>query len=227
MPPISRDQEIVTALAEKIDVSLETTEYDGDGNLLKLDLSGLDLSQIPVELGQLTNLQQLYLSNNQLSQVPVELGQLTNLQVLLLDNNPSLLTLPPEIVARGTTEMLTFLRELQEKSVTRYEAKLLVVGEGGTGKSSLLRALRNETFVSNLSTTHGIEVGTLEAVVDMQDGMESTFAHNIVEASGLCLLRLVKSYPPVFVLAQVSQSCTPRYLNESAMIFFRSRDVRL
>src|SRR6266700_994101 len=139
MPPISRDQEIVTALAEKIDVSLETTEYDGDGNLLKLDLSGLDLSQIPVEL-----------------------GQLTNLQVLLLDNNPSLLTLPPEIVARGTTEMLTFLRELQEKSVTRYEAKLLVVGEGGTGKSSLLRALRNETFVSNLSTTHGIQVATLE-----------------------------------------------------------------
>jgi len=69
-----------------------------------------------------------------LSQVPVELGQLTNLQELRIDDNLSLLTPPPEIVARGTTEMLTFLRGLQEKSVTRYEAKLLVVGEGWNGK---------------------------------------------------------------------------------------------
>ena len=44
----------------------------------------------------------------------------------------------------------------------RYEAKLLIVGEGGTGKSSLLRALRNQVFVTQLSTTHGIEVDTLE-----------------------------------------------------------------
>jgi len=63
--------------------------------IVTLDLSGLNLSQVPVELGQLTlaaacpqqqpvepgavelgqltNLQQLYLDNNQLSQVPVEL----------------------------------------------------------------------------------------------------------------------------------------------------------
>jgi small GTP-binding protein len=131
-------------------------------NLQVLDLRSNQLSQVPVELGQLTNLQVLDLRSNQLSQVPVELGQLTNLQQLYIDDNPSLLTLPPEIVVRGTRAMLTFLRELQEKSVTRYEAKLLVVGEGGTGKSSLLRALRNETFAPDLTTTHGIEVATLE-----------------------------------------------------------------
>src|SRR5205814_9165200 len=32
---------------------------------------------------------------------------------------------------------------------------------GGTGKSSLLRALRNDTFDPNLSTTHGIDVDHL------------------------------------------------------------------
>lgn len=37
-----------------------------------------------------------------------------------------------------------------------------MVGEGGTGKSSLLRALRDEAFVQGLSTTHGIEVGSYE-----------------------------------------------------------------
>ncbi len=57
--------------------------------------------------------------------------------------------------------MLSFLRELEESGTTRYEAKLLVVGEGGTGKSSLLRALRNQSFEQGLSTTHGIEVDQL------------------------------------------------------------------
>jgi GTPase SAR1 family protein len=37
----------------------------------------------------------------------------------------------------------------------RYEAKLLVVGEGGRGKSSLLKVLRGEKFEADLVTTHG------------------------------------------------------------------------
>lgn len=78
---------------------------------------------------------------------------------LNLNNNPNLLSPPPEIVARDTEDILAFLRELHESGTIRFEAKLLVVGEGGTGKSSLLRALRGEDFDPELDTTHGIEVG--------------------------------------------------------------------
>jgi len=63
-------------------LSSKMLKYDDNGKIVTLDLSGLNLSQVPVELGQLTNLQRLALSSNQLSQVPVELGQLTNLQQL-------------------------------------------------------------------------------------------------------------------------------------------------
>src|SRR5579872_6446726 len=127
-----------------------------------LTLSNNQLTDTPSVLGQLTNLLQLHLDNNQLITILPGLGQLTNLKRLLLENNPHLLTIPPEIIARGTADILSFLRELQMNSVTRYEAKLLVVGEGGTGKSSLLRALRKQTFEPLLSTTHGIEVDTLQ-----------------------------------------------------------------
>src|SRR5262249_38320652 len=53
-------------------------------------------------------------------------------------------------------------------------AKLLLVGEGGTGKSSLSRALRNESFDPHLSTTHGIEIDhlkllTSEIILNMWD----------------------------------------------------------
>lgn len=58
---------------------------------------------------------------------------------------------PPE-------EVLAFLEDMSEGALPRYEAKLIVVGEGGSGKSSLLRSLRNENFIQGLETTHGISV---------------------------------------------------------------------
>jgi internalin A len=131
-------------------------------SLQKLWLSNNQLSQLPAEIGQLSGLQELYLHENQLSQLPAEIGQLTSLQTLKLDGNFNLLTPPPEIIARSTEDILSFLRELQISSIDRYEAKLLIVGEGGTGKSSLLRALRNDSFDPHLSTTHGIEVDKLK-----------------------------------------------------------------
>jgi GTPase SAR1 family protein len=48
-----------------------------------------------------------------------------------------------------------------------HEAKLLLVGEGNVGRTSLLGALRREPFVENRETTHGIQMGTL--LVDHPD----------------------------------------------------------
>jgi internalin A len=143
-------------------------------NLHELLLNENQLTHLPPEIGRLTNLERLALSSNQLSQLPLEIGRLTKLGLLEVTDNPNLHTPPPEIVTRGTSDMLSFLRELQERSTIRYEAKLLLVGEGGTGKSSLLRALRDEKFVSNLSTTHGIEVGKLKLPHPNRPQMEIT-----------------------------------------------------
>jgi len=125
-----------------------------------LYLGGNQLTESPPEIGLLTNLQWLDLGGDQLTQLPPEIGHLTNLQLLTLGNS-NLLTPPPEIVERGTRAILDFLQELQKNHAVRYEAKLLVVGEGGTGKSSLLRSLRNEVFNPYLPTTHGVEVDQL------------------------------------------------------------------
>ena len=61
-----------------------------------LDLSNNRLRILPREIGQLTQLKSLFLRNNYLSNLPEEIGQLIQLENLYLRNN-SLETLPKEI----------------------------------------------------------------------------------------------------------------------------------
>jgi internalin A len=129
-------------------------------NLTVLSLSGNQLTTLPSVIGQLTNLKTLDLRWNQLEELPKELGNLRNLKELHLDGNP--LTLPPpEIIAQGTQAILAYLQALLQENQQRWVSKLVVVGEGGVGKTSLLRMLRGETFNAKELTTHGIEISTL------------------------------------------------------------------
>jgi small GTP-binding protein len=129
-------------------------------NLTLLDLSFNHLRAVPPELSQLTNLTLLDLSYNHLRAVPPELSQLTNLTQLDLRNN-RLTSPPPEIVEQGTQPILSYLREQSPNSQQQWVSKLLVVGEGGVGKTSLLGALLGEAFNTQESTTHGIEIRSL------------------------------------------------------------------
>ncbi len=131
------------------------------GQLTKLQslyLGGNQLSSLPTEIGQLTKLQSLYLRSNQLSSLPTEIGQLTNLRQLELRNN-LLEPLPPEIQSKGLKAILNFYRQ-QQKTDRLYEAKLLIVGEGGAGKTTLAKKIQDQkyTLQRDESTTEGIDI---------------------------------------------------------------------
>jgi hypothetical protein len=65
--------------------------------LTTLDLNSNNITQLPVEIGQLTHLTTLDLNSNNITQLPVEMGQLTQLTALYLSSN-KLTKMPVEIV---------------------------------------------------------------------------------------------------------------------------------
>jgi len=135
--------------------------------LRKLALFGNRLTSLPAEIGQLTNLVTLHLSyvssSNPLTTLPPEMGRLESLEQLYIENL-ELTDPPPEIVKQGTPAILAYLRGKLEDERPLWESKLLVVGEGGVGKTQLLRALRGDKFqpAAESETTWGIDVFPLE-----------------------------------------------------------------
>ena len=80
----------------------------------ELDLSNIDLSCVPREIGLLVNLTNLNLSNNQFTTLPESFGQLANLQYLNLDGN-QLTTLPESFGGLANLHWL----ELNHNQLTR------------------------------------------------------------------------------------------------------------
>jgi internalin A len=137
-------------------------------NLQSLYLSSNQLRSLPPEIVQLTNLQSLNLYNNQLSSLLPEIRQLLKLEKLDLRGNP--VPIPPEILGSkdlfeepgDVNEILDFYFRVQDSAETEplYEAKFLIVGEGGAGKTSLAKKIKDETYKlqTDEESTEGIEV---------------------------------------------------------------------
>src|ERR1700733_12655918 len=68
---------------------------------------------------------------------------------------------PPEIASSGTQSVLAFLRARREGASRQWVSKLLVVGEGGVGKTSLIKALQGAQHDPTEATPHGIRVSDL------------------------------------------------------------------
>jgi internalin A len=124
-------------------------------NLAILYLYGNQLTILPPEIVQLSKLEYLLIEGNHLATLPQEIVQLPNLKVIRLDGNP--LTSPPyELAVQGMEAIREYFTSLEEGGQTLAEVKIVLMGEGASGKTSLTRCLRGERFDPHETTTHGI-----------------------------------------------------------------------
>ena len=134
-------------------------------NLVDLELTSNQLTKLPETIGNLQKLRKLKVTRNQLVTLPESIVKLQNLSVLTITSNK--LDLPIEITRkRSPSAILEFLRQKKEEGTESiYEAKLLIIGEPGAGKTSLANKLINSDYELKLEgsknpekSTEGIDV---------------------------------------------------------------------
>ncbi len=125
-------------------------------------------------MANLLALTELDLTNNKLKNIDKSLLNLNNLLKLELATNP--LQQPPiEIANRGIKAIREYFRQLEEEGPDYiYEAKLLIVGEAGAGKTTLAKKIKNPEYVlqKDEATTKGIDL--LKWKFTLDNGKEFT-----------------------------------------------------
>ncbi|MEH2287892.1 COR domain-containing protein [Nostoc sp.] len=162
----------LTTLPEAI-TSLQQLTY--------LDLRANQLTTLPEAIASLQQLTYLDLRANQLTTLPEAMASLQQLTRLFLSSNP--IEKPPlEVVARGLQAIKDYFRQIQAEG-TDYlcEAKLLIIGEGGAGKTTLAKKIKYQNYqLREEDSTKGIEV--IQWGFPMENGRE--FRVNIWDFGG-------------------------------------------
>ena len=139
-------------------------------NLAELSVSENRLPSLPQWIGGLKNLKFLYARGNQLTSLPRSMRKLTRLRQLYLQDNPKL-GIPPEILGPTPAETIGETKDRKDPaspvSILDYyfrekrplnEAKLILVGFGAVGKTSLVNRLVYNTFDKDEKKTDGIRI---------------------------------------------------------------------
>lgn len=147
-------------------------------HLQTLDISENDIKEIPPEIQQLSNLIEFDASTNQIESVPPEIGKLKKLKKFFLQGNPiqqipssiknlkleqldlqgSKLGIPPEILAKVTNASSLIDFYFSNETLPLSEAKVILVGQGSVGKTSLVNRLVKNTYNANEGKTNGISI---------------------------------------------------------------------
>lgn len=133
--------------------------------LKALDLGYNQISQLLPAIENIPQLEALYIDNNRIEQLPPDMVYLMpNLGELWLYGNP-IGNVPRELFDRDlqnvAAEVYSYLRSLREADaeVFLYEAKMVVVGKGSVGKTTLIKKMtRPDYHLQAEASTQGIDV---------------------------------------------------------------------
>lgn len=134
-------------------------------NLMELDLSNNQLTFLPPGISRLENLTKLDIRNNHLALLPREIIDLQldiNWEPVLargifVGGNP--FGYPPiEIVRNGRNAIIDYFNSSHGKFEELNEVKVLLVGEGGVGKTSLVNRLTDGSYNEEELQTQGIHI---------------------------------------------------------------------
>lgn len=128
-------------------------------NLRSLLIGNNNIEMLPDFIKKIKFLEILNLAENKIDIVPKVIMELPNLYYIKLDGNP--LTIPPyEVAIKGINNIRQYYNQLIVGQDYLHESKLIIVGEGGAGKTTLAHKIQSPNFKLNQDekTTEGIDV---------------------------------------------------------------------
>lgn len=135
-------------------------------NLKTLDISNNYIYNIDFTEGISYDLEELNISNNALYEIPNSLNLLQNCNNIIFDENPFLQKLPLSIVDYDIRYIQEYIKLNNYTEKQRfYETKLIFVGKGEVGKTTLMKILKDNSLdiiEGSEETTHGINVDSME-----------------------------------------------------------------
>lgn len=164
---------------ERLGLTVVPPEIRKLKNLTWLRLDSNKLTSVPSDVIHLTALEWLDLSDNRLAELPRNINNLTALRGLFLHDNPGL-ALPTELLGetagdvhdhkksgKPPKEILEYYFRVsaKDKGQLLNEFKLILVGRGGVGKTSLVHRLTQGEF-RTFEPTDGIAISQWPIIID-------------------------------------------------------------
>ena len=166
-------------------MSIYRTLYLIFRNLELLCLFNCKLREIPREILTLKNLKILYLEENKIEKVSAKLVTIPSLLELNFGRNP-IVNIPAEIIEQGLPSIRNYSSLLGTTNETAYlyEAKLVFVGRGFAGKTSLIRKLTIPDYKleKNIKSTEGIDIKYWDLKIQLEKS--AVFRFNIWDFGG-------------------------------------------
>lgn len=131
-------------------------------HLTRFDCVHNELNEIPLKFTTLPKLNTLYLFSNKIEKVPEEVIFMDSLKELSIGDNP-LINIPIEVTETKSRKssliaIRNYINSLKEGTKNLNEIKVILVGDGGSGKTSLQKLLTKEEFNPQECQTHGINI---------------------------------------------------------------------
>ena len=149
-------------------------------NLKKIYLDYSELTKLPEGFGNSNKLKSLHLYKSNILSLPRSLGNAKNLEYISIDHTPLAEKIPPEIFKQSAKEIVRYVLDLQSDSKKTYfnEAKMLIVGQGSVGKTSVLERILHNTYTTEEST-EGIDISNWSF-----EAQEQTYRLNVWDFGG-------------------------------------------
>lgn len=128
-------------------------------NLRFLYLPRADISCLPENIGALKELEVLCIWGTKVERLPDSCRELKKIKSLYLTKPIFEKIIPPEIISQSPLEVINYILRYQNdtEKIEVNESKMIIVGQGGVGKTCLLNRLKNDKY-DETASTEGIAI---------------------------------------------------------------------